>query len=174
MNGGMYQDDFRPVGLYIENGRELTSISTAALTGPPSQIPNFYKKPNGVFYIGDGEAGILETQRFIADRPKANFATQSGPMLLINGTIHPAFIVNSTDRTYRNGVGVTSRTQVHFVLTKGLVNFHDFALFFRDSLRCRNALFLDGGAASGVYAPELGRNDSPGHGGYGPIIAVIE
>jgi uncharacterized protein YigE (DUF2233 family) len=174
MNGGMYQDDFRPVGLYIENGRELTPISTAALTGPPSQIPNFYKKPNGVFFIGDGEAGILETERFLADRPKANFATQSGPMLLIDGTIHPAFIVSSTDRTFRNGVCVTRRTQVHFVLTKGLVNFNDFALFFRDSLGCRNALFLDGGAASGLYAPGLGRNDAPGHGGYGPIIAVVE
>jgi len=95
-------------------------------------------------------------------------------MLLIDGTIHPAFIVNSTDRKFRNGVGITSRTQVHFVLTKALVNFHDFALFFRESLGCRNALFLDGGVASGLYAPELGRNDAPGHGGHGPIIAVVE
>jgi uncharacterized protein YigE (DUF2233 family) len=55
-----------------------------------------------------------------------------------------------------------------------LVNFNDFALFFRDSLGCRNALFLDGGAASGLYAPGLGRNDAPGHGGYGPIMAVVE
>ena len=37
-----------------------------------------------------------------------------------------------------------------------------------------NALFLDGGEASGLYAPDLGRNDTPGHGGYGPIIAVVE
>jgi uncharacterized protein YigE (DUF2233 family) len=34
---------FTPGG---ENGRELSPISTAALTGPPAQIPNFYKKPN--------------------------------------------------------------------------------------------------------------------------------
>jgi uncharacterized protein YigE (DUF2233 family) len=94
MNGGMYQADFRPVGLYIENGRELTGVNTGTRTGAPSQIPNFYKKPNGVFYIGDGKAGILETERFLADRPKANFATQSGPMLVIDGAIHPAFIVN--------------------------------------------------------------------------------
>jgi len=174
MNGGMYQGDFRPVGLYIENGRELTPASTATLTGAPSQIPNFYKKPNGVFYIGDGEAGILETERFLADRPEANFATQSGPMLLIDGAIHPAFIVNSTDRKPRNGVGVSSRTEVHFVITEGWVNFHAFARFFRDGLGCSNALFLDGGAAPGLYAPEFGRNDAPGHGGYGPIIVVVE
>ena len=174
MNGGMYQDDLRPVGLYIENGRELTRANTATRTGAPSQIPNFYKKPNGVFFIGDGEAGILETRRFLADRPQARFATQSGPMLLIDGALHPAFIVNSNDRKPRNGVGVSSSQEVHFVITERWVNFYDFARFFRDGLGCSNALFLDGGIASGLYAPELGRNDWPGHGGFGPIIAVIE
>jgi uncharacterized protein YigE (DUF2233 family) len=174
MNGGMYRDDFRPVGLYIENGHELTRANTATVAGGPSQIPNFYKKPNGVFYIGDSEAGILETGRFLAARPKANFATQSGPMLIVDGAIHPAFVVNSSDRKPRNGVGVSSPTQVHFVITEGWVSFYDFARFFRDGLGCRNALFLDGGEASGVYAPELHRNDAPSHGGYGPIIAVVE
>jgi len=174
MNGGMYQDDLRPVGLYIENGRELTPANTATRTGAPSQIPNFYKKPNGVFYIGDGEAGVLETERFLADRPKANFATQSGPMLVIDGAIHPAFIVDSNDRKPRNGVGVSSPTEVHFVITKGWVDFYEFARVFRDGLGCRNALFLDGGEAPGLYMPELGRNDAPGHGGYGPIAAVVE
>lgn len=174
MNGGMYRNDLRPVGLYIENGRELTAANTATLTGAPSQIPNFYKKPNGVFYIGDGEAGIVETSRFLALRPRANFATQSGPMLVIDGAIHPAFIVRSSDRKPRNGVGVSSRTRAHFVITRGWVTFHEFARFFRDGLGCDNALFLDGGAASGLYAPELGRDDAPGHGGYGPIIAAVD
>jgi uncharacterized protein YigE (DUF2233 family) len=174
MNGGMYDDDFRPVGLYIENGRELSRVNTATRTGTPGQIPNFYKKPNGVFYIGDGKAGILATERFLADRPKVKFATQSGPMLVINATIHPAFIVNSSYRKPRNGVGVSSPTKVHFVITAGWVSFYDFARFFRDGLGCNNVLFLDGGAASGLYAPELGRNDAPGHGGYGPIITVVD
>ena len=173
MNGGMYQDDFRPVGLYIENGRELTPANTATLTGAPSQIPNFYKKPNGVFYIGDRKAGVLDTGRFLAHRPEANFATQSGPMLVIDGAINPAFIVDSNDRKPRNGVGVSSPTEIHFVITKGWVNFYEFARFC-DGLGCSNALLLDGGEAPGLYAPELGRNDAPGHGGYGPIIAVVK
>jgi uncharacterized protein YigE (DUF2233 family) len=95
-------------------------------------------------------------------------------MLVIDGAIHPAFIVGSTDRKPRNGVGVSSPTEVHLVLTKGWVNFHEFARFFRDGLGCNNALFLDGGAAPGLYAPELGRNAAPAHGGYGPIIAVVD
>ena len=52
--------------------------------------------------------------------------------------------------------------------------FHDFARFFRDRLGCADALFLDGGSAPGLYDPDLGRDDPPGHGGYGPIIAVVE
>jgi uncharacterized protein YigE (DUF2233 family) len=174
MNGGMYGDDFMPIGLYIENGKEVTPANTDTVTGPPAQIPNFYKKPNGVFYVGDDEAGVLETERFLNVRPETSFATQSGPMLVIDGEIHPAFIVDSTDRKPRNGVGVSSPTEVHFVITEGRVNFYDFARFFRDGLGCDDALFLDGGSAPGIYAPELDRNDTPGHGGFGPIIAVVK
>jgi uncharacterized protein YigE (DUF2233 family) len=68
--------------------------------------------------------------------------------------------------------GVSAPTQVHFVITR--VSFYEFARFFRDGLGCRNALFLDGGAAPGLYAPDLARNDAPAHGGYGPIIAVVK
>lgn len=174
MNGGMYEGDFDPVGLYIEEGRELAPANTKTLTGRPSQIPNFYKKPNGVFFVGNGKAGVLETSRFLAKKPAASFATQSGPMLVIDGKIHPAFIVNSTDLKPRNGVCVASPTEVHFAITRSWVSFYDFARFFRDGLDCDNALFLDGGTAPGLYAPGFGRNDMPGHGGYGPIIAVVE
>ena len=172
MNGGMYRDDFQPVGLYVEDGRTLAPANTTTLRKRP--IPNFYKKPNGVFFVGKGKAGILETSRFLTKKPAARFATQSGPMLVIEGKIHPAFIANSKDLKPRNGVCVTSATEVHFAITRSWVNFYEFARFFRDGLKCNNALFLDGGTAPGLYAPRFGRNDRPGHGGYGPIIAVVE
>jgi uncharacterized protein YigE (DUF2233 family) len=174
MNGGMYEEDFSPVGLYVENGRKLAKANTKTVTGRPSEIPNFYKKPNGVFYLGAGRAGVLTTERYLATAPKARFATQSGPMLVIDGTIHPAFLVRSKDLKPRNGVGVSSDGKVHFVMTRGGVSFYAFAKFFRDGLGTKNALFLDGGSAPGIYAPELGRNDPPSHGGYGPIIAVVD
>lgn len=172
MNGGMYGEGFEPIGLYIEEGEERAPVNTASVEQKPE--PNFYKKPNGVFYIAGEQAGVMHTDAFLAARPPADFATQSGPMLVIDGAIHPAFIVGSTDRKARNGVGVASPTEVHFAITEGRVNFHDFARFFRDRLGCENALFLDGGSAPGLYAPELGRSDVPGHGGYGPIVGVVE
>jgi uncharacterized protein YigE (DUF2233 family) len=171
MNGGMYGDDLRPIGLYIEDGKELRAINTATSDARPA--PNFYKKPNGVFYLGDGEAGVVTTEDFIAKRPAAEFATQSGPMLVIDGKLHPAFILGSDSVKPRNGVCAPSPTEVVFAITEDGVNFYDFGLFFRDHLGCDNALFLDGGSAPGLYSPELGRDDPPGHGGYGPIIAVV-
>jgi uncharacterized protein YigE (DUF2233 family) len=95
-------------------------------------------------------------------------------MLVIDGAIHPAFIPGSGDRKERDGVGITSPTMVHFAISQGSVNFYEFALFFRDRLGCQSALFLDGGSAPGLYAPELDRIDAPSHGGYGPIIGVVE
>jgi len=171
MNGGMYGDDLTPIGLYVEGGKELRPVNTATSHEKPA--PNFYKKPNGVFYLGSGEAGVVTTEDFIANRPAAEFATQSGPMLVIDGKLHPAFIVGSDSVKPRNGVCAPSLTEVDFVITEGSINFYDFGLFFRDHLGCGNALFLDGGSAPGLYSPDLGRDDPPGHGGYGPIIGVV-
>lgn len=171
MNGGMYEDDFSPVGLHVEGGRELSPANTRSVREKPE--PNFYKKPNGVFYVAGGRAGILETSAFLKAKPPVDFATQSGPMLIIGGEIHPAFIVGSRDRNTRNGVGVSGPTTVDFAISEDDVNFHDFARFFRDRLGAKNALFLDGGSAPGLYEPGLGREDPPGHGGYGPIVAVV-
>lgn len=174
MNGGMYGDDFSPTGLYLEEGQELAPANTKTVTGEPQDIPNFYKKPNGIFYLADKVAGVMTTDAWLASPPKARFATQSGPMLVIDGQIHQAFIENSNDRKARDGVGIGADGRVHFAISEDSVNFHDFARLFRDGLGCENALFLDGGSAPGIYAPELGRDDAPGHGGYGPIIGVVE
>ncbi len=173
INGGMYGADFSPTGLYVEEGKKLRPANTKTVSGSPGQIPNFYKKPNGVFYLAGESAGILPTDAYLASMPAALFATQSGPMLLIDGTLHPAFIEGSTDRKLRDGVGLVSPTEVVFAISETSVNFYDFALLFRDHLGCRNALFLDGGSAPGLFAPELDRDDPPGHGGYGPIIGVV-
>lgn len=173
MNGGMYGDDFAPTGLLVVDGKELHAVNTKTVTGEPQDIPNFYKQPNGVFFVAKEGAGVLATEAYIKRKPVARFATQSGPMLVIGGELHPAFIENSPDRKKRDGVGVCIDGKTRFAITEGPVNFHGFARFFRDGLKCPDALFLDGGSAPGLFAPELGRDDPPGHGGYGPIIGVV-
>jgi uncharacterized protein YigE (DUF2233 family) len=174
INAGMYQTDFSPLGLYIENGAELQPADTATIEGPPRQVPNFYKKPNGVFFSGEAGAGILPTEDFLAAKPDVQLATQSGPMLVIENVLHPALIPGSTDTTRRSGVGVCEGGLIRFAISDWRVNFHEFARFFRDQLACPNALFLDGGRGAGLFLPEKRRNDFSWHGGYGPILGVVE
>ena len=165
MNGGMYDDDYRPIGLYVEDGSESKAINRNKGWG------NFHLLPNGVFFLEEGRAGVMETEAFAASGIRLAFASQSGPMLVIDGRIHPAFKIDSDSFKKRNGVGVNSRGEAVFVISEGLVRFHDFATLYRDVLGCDNALFLDG-TISGIHVPEWGRSDSLF--GFGPIITVEE
>jgi uncharacterized protein YigE (DUF2233 family) len=164
MNAGMYHRDLAPVGLYIENGEQVSSIVTS--DGPG----NFGLLPNGVFCIGD-RFRIIESRAFKADRPDCRFATQSGPMLVLNGDLHPKLLPDSDSTYVRNGVGVSQDgTTAVFAISNDEVNFHAFARLFRDELGLTDALYFDGNI-SRLYAPELGRHDA----GFpmGPIVGTV-
>ncbi|WP_132956896.1 phosphodiester glycosidase family protein [Rhizobium sp. BK251] len=164
MNAGMYHADLSAVGLYVEGGVEQQQISTGRGWG------NFHLLPNGVFYLAMGKAGVVETRAYLDAGIKPRFATQSGPMLVIDGKIHPRFLPHSDSLNVRNGVGVDANGIVHAVISEDPIRFYDFALLFRDVLGCDNALFLDGSISS-LYAPEINRHDRlfP----VGPIFAVV-
>ncbi len=163
MNAGMYHRDRRPVGLYVEDGVEATGIVTREGPG------NFGMLPNGVLCLGDGTAAILESRRFAEDRPACRFATQSGPMLVIDGALHPRFIPGSDFLNVRNGAGVAPDGSLWLAISNRPVNFHDFARLFRDELGTPNALYLDG-SVSRLYRRDTGRHDV----GFplGPIIGT--
>ena len=166
MNAGMYHLNRNPVGLFIEDGQRKFPAQTGNAPG------NFFMKPNGVFYVGRKKAGILETKTFLKNKISPLYATQSGPMLVIKGKLHPRFLPYSRSLHRRNGVGVSKNGRLTiFAISDAPVNFHTFARFFKDKLKTPNALYLDG-TVSALYAPELGRNDIglP----MGPIIGVIE
>jgi uncharacterized protein YigE (DUF2233 family) len=167
LNGGMFHPDYRPVGLYIEDGRELVQANTRSGPG------NFHLKPNGIFYVGEGEAGVLETAGFLRQRPKALFATQSGPMLVIDGKLHPRIARANASAKHRDGVCVRGEGVVLFAISEGEVPFDTFERLFRDGLKCRNALFLDGGSAPALYIPSASRNGNSFL-GLGPMIGVYE
>lgn len=164
MNAGMYMENNSPLGLYIENGHEIRKVNEAE-----AKSGNFYLKPNGVFYLTKNkEAKVMETSKF----KKTNaieFATQSGPMLLIDGEIHPAFNKGSENLNIRNGVGILPNNHVIFAISKVPVNFYDFAMYFKN-LGCKNALYLDG-FVSRAYIPE--KNWVQMDGNFGVMIGVV-
>jgi uncharacterized protein YigE (DUF2233 family) len=165
MNAGMFNPDFSPVGLYVENGTEVHPVNRRAGDG------NFGMRPNGILWIDKGRAGVTETQKFLSTNVRPAFATQSGPMLVIGGRIHPKIRPDGTSTKIRNGVGACEDGKVRFVITDEPVTFYRFATLFRDELHCQDALFLDG-TISALYAPQLARMD--GWRAIGPIVGVVE
>jgi uncharacterized protein YigE (DUF2233 family) len=164
MNAGMFGQDQSPVGLYVENQHKLHEADTRG------GATNFHMKPNGVFWIGDGIAGVTETSRYLANTPSTRYATQSGPMLIIDGKVHPKIRPDGTSQKIRNGVGACKGGVVSFAIADEPVTFDAFARLFRDGLGCQNALFLDGSVSS-LYAPELKRGDELEP--LGPIVGVV-
>jgi uncharacterized protein YigE (DUF2233 family) len=166
MNAGMYHDDRRPVGHYVEGGVEVMRVIPNAGPG------NFGLLPNGVFCINDGAAQVYETLQYLDQEPVCRDATQSGPMLVMDGALHPRFLIDSTSRFIRNGVGTSAdgRTAV-FAISNNSVTFHAFGSLFRDHLGLPNALYFDG-KVSRLYSRVTGRSDF----GFqlGPMVAVIQ
>ena len=141
-NAGIYDREFRPLGLHIEEGVALRPLNTTRAGGGHG---NFAMQPNGVFYVDrDGKAGVMTTEHWRERGVRARIASQSGPMLVVDGAINPAFDARSDSLKWRSGVCAPTPSRVVFAVSEVPVSFHAFARLFRDTLGCRDALYLDG------------------------------
>ncbi|MEN6668851.1 phosphodiester glycosidase family protein [Psychrobacter sp. B38] len=170
MNAGMYNENYAPIGYTVIKGEEKRALNLKEGGG------NFHLLPNGVMWWDQsGKVQITESNAF--DKQRKNdaaqpwYATQSGPMLVINDEIHPQFNPDSTSLKIRNGAGVCSDGSIQLVTSEMPVTFYQFAVLFKDELHCPNALFLDGGIASALYAPSIDKQDKKE---MGVMIGVIE
>lgn len=157
-NAGIYDREFRPLGLYIEDGRVLRPLNVAKAEG---RAGNFAIRPNGVFYVDrNNRAGVVPTEKWNARAIDARLATQSGPMLVIDGEINPKFDASSDSLKWRSGVCAKTPHEVVFAVSEAPVSFHAFARLFRDEIGCRDALYLDG-TLSRIYTQADGYAGAP-------------
>ena len=165
INAGMFDDNGRAIGLLIRDGRQLHPINLRHGGG------NFHLLPNGVFLVRrDGRAEVVTSTAYRASS-EIRFATQSGPMLVIDGKLHPRFDADGESRNIRNGAGIAPDGTAVFAISKDPVSFGKFARFFRDSVHARNALYFDG-AVSSLWDPANGRMDN--HSQMGPMVVVFK
>lgn len=164
MNAGMFDGEGKPIGYYVEDGERLEELNRNDGSG------NFHLKPNGVFFGTGGKWQVRTAEGFyanVAERPE--FGTQSGPMLVIDGQLHPEFSEDGPSRTIRNGVGLDAQGRAHFVISEAPISLGKFARYFRDTLKTPNALYLDG-SVSALWDPATGRRD--GGAPIGPMLVV--
>ncbi len=165
MNAGMFDADGRPIGLAVVDGQPVHSLNLRNGGG------NFHLKPNGVFLVRrNGNSAIIRSESFTMS-PDIALATQSGPMLVIDGVIHPRFDTDGSSRFIRNGVGIAPNGKPQFVISNEVVSFGKFARFFRDRLGTKNALYFDGSVSS-LWDPANGRMDAGVP--IGPMIVALK
>lgn len=164
VNAGMFDEAGDPIGYFVQGGERTKELNTADGEG------NFHMKPNGVFF-GTGDKWEIRTSddflKNVSDRP--DFGTQSGPMLVIDGKLHPEIRDDGPSRTIRNAVGVDEKGRAHFVISAAPISFGKLARFYRDALGVKNALYLDG-SVSQLWNPATERIDSGAP--IGPILVV--
>lgn len=164
MNAGMFDNAGKPIGYYVEGGKRLKELNRAKGLG------NFHLLPNGVFYGTGTKWEIRTSDDFydtVTDRPQ--FGTQSGPMLVIGGELHPQIDDDGPSRFIRNGVGIDAQGRAHFVISQQPVSFGKLARLFRDDLATPDALYLDG-SVSALWDPARDRMDSGRL--LGPLVIV--
>jgi len=167
MNAGMYEADQSPTGLLILDRRTVHPTDTGLGDGG-----NFHLLPNGVFAVdADGAVRVEETHAFLAHPGDVRWATQSGPLLVERGALHPKLAPDGASKNIRNGVGVAGPDAAVFVISDDPVSLGRFARFFRDALNCPDALYFDGHVSS-LWAPGLKRRDPAT--GLGPLVVVLK
>ncbi|MGQ7856594.1 phosphodiester glycosidase family protein [Pedobacter sp. WC2501] len=164
LNGGMFKSGYIPLGLYVEGRQKYTELNNGTGNG------NYYLGQKGIFFVtGRGKADVQPSTKSL---PKdLLYATQSGPMLLVNGTIEKNFPSSSLNKNIRSGVGTLANGKVLFAISRRPITFYELAAYLKKA-GCVNAMYLDG-IISSLYYPSKGftkNNQYP----FGVIIAIEE
>lgn len=141
MNAGIFTTAHTPAGLWVEKGETLAPLNRNQGKG------NFHIEPNGVFSVTGGKARVETSAAFQKRGARVDYAVQSGPMLIINGTINKRFVKKLSSPYKRNAVCTTKKGELLFIMTLRYQS--EWPSFYRlaealSAFGCHNALYLDG------------------------------
>lgn len=131
VNGGFFDKKYNPLGLRASNGQRINPIKHISWWG--------------VFYTRRWHAFIASPRQYIP-RGGIDFAIQSGPRLIINGTI-PSL---KPGRAQRTALGIDRQGNVFILVTENVsLSTSELAERMKSPpLNCYNALNLDGGSST--------------------------
>lgn len=134
INGGFFDEQFAPLGLRMSQSTKSNNLKQISWWG--------------VFQIRGNRPSIVHYSQFHEDNVR--FAIQSGPRLLIHGKI-PALKPGHAERT---ALGITKKGEIILLVTdRAPMTTTGLARLMRSSpLSCTDALNLDGGSSSQLFA----------------------
>lgn len=135
INGGFFDKDYHPLGLRISNQHQHNPLKKISWWG--------------IFYIKNKTAHLSSLEAYKNDL-NVDFAVQTGPRLLVNGKIlslKPGF-------AERSALGITPDGRVIILVTENtpMSTTSLASLLKTPPLNCIDALNLDGGSSSQLYA----------------------
>lgn len=135
VNGGFFDQQFKPLGLRITNKKIKNPLKSISWWG--------------VFYVKDNKPYIANVKHFYPDE-QIDFAIQSGPRLLIRGKIPPL----KQGVADRSALGITKDGKVIILVsTNAAMTTEELARLLKSPpLSCTDAINLDGGSSSQLYA----------------------
>lgn len=134
VNGGFFDSTYRPLGLRVGHHHQYTPIKPISWWG--------------VFSIKDDKPSL---SKFSSVSPNSlDFAVQSGPRLIIQGKI-PSLKPGLAERT---ALGITEKNEVIILVTDHMpLSTRALATLMKSfPLSCSDALNLDGGSSTQLYA----------------------
>lgn len=151
VNAGYFDKAHRPMGLLRRDGK---SLKTAPRGG------GFLS--NGCFTVAKGVPDICE---FGCHAANSDLAIQSGPLLVMEGKVHPGVRKASLSQSCRTAIGIDWEDRVWLVVARsplGGLSLRDEALMLarplsRGGLNLRKALNLDGGSSTQLLFQIRGR-----------------
>ncbi len=135
INGGFFDKNDHPLGLRISHQEQQSPLKNISWWGV------FYNKENKPY---------LSSLQHYHPESDIDFAIQSGPRLLVHGRIPPL----KPGLAERSALGITPEGQVIIVVTENApMTTTTLAKFLQHPpLACRDAINLDGGSSSQLYA----------------------
>lgn len=135
INGGFFDSAYRPLGLRIYQQQEHNPVKHISWWG--------------IFLIKNQIPSIISSREYETNH-QVQFAIQSGPRLIINGSI-PHLRPGVAERS---ALGLTRRNKLIVLVTdNALITTTELAQLMKSTpLNCENALNLDGGSSSQLYA----------------------
>ncbi len=156
---GFYDNGGNHIGLLQKEGQQISGIDIAS-----SGKGNFYLVPNGVLSFDSLTIQITESKEYNTRTLQEENSIQSGPLLIMNGKLHPKLNLFSPNKHGRSAICTITQNNERFILfvtALDPVNMYTFSVLIKQRFNCDFALLVGSGNTCTNFSPSRSSCDIP-------------